>query len=161
VPHDGAEAIGLDAPHGVIIMLPALMRRRLALFSLPVLAAGIVACGSERIDLSKSDPNYEGAQIFAERCSGCHTLKKAGTQGSAVKPQTREYKDGPNFDQRKEEKDQILYAIRNGGFSGAIMPQNIVVGADAEKVAAFVAKYAGEDVVNPPAPQATTTTAAP
>ena len=55
-------------------MLPALMRRRLALFSLPVLAAGIVACGSEGIDLSKSDPNYEGAQIFEERCSGCHTL---------------------------------------------------------------------------------------
>ena len=57
--------------------------------------------------------------------------------------------------------DDVIYAIRNGGFSGAIMPQNIVVGADADKVAAFVAKYAGQDVVNPPAPQATTTTAAP
>ena len=55
----------------------------------------------------------------------------------------------------------VIYAIRNGGFSGAIMPQNIVVGADADKVAAFVAKYAGQDVVNPPAPQATTTTAGP
>ena len=124
-------------------MLPALMRRRLALFSLPVLAAGIVACGSEGIDLSKSDPNYEGAQIFVERCSGCHTLKKAGTQGSAVKPQTREYKDGPNFDQRKETYDQILYAIRNGGFSSGPMPQDIVVGKQADAIARFIDKYSG------------------
>ena len=124
-------------------MLPALMRRRLALFSLPVLAAGIVACGSEGISLSKSDPNYEGAQIFVERCSGCHTLKKAGTQGSAVKPQTREYKDGPNFDQRKEDANSILYAIENGGFSSGPMPQDIVVGQDAQDVAKFLAQFSG------------------
>ena len=37
----------------------------------------------------------------------------------------------------------MLYAIRNGGFSGAIMPQNIVVGEDAQAVAEFVAKYSG------------------
>jgi mono/diheme cytochrome c family protein len=133
-------------------MLPAVMRRRLALLCLPVLAAGLVACGKETLDLSKSDPNYEGGKIFVERCSGCHTLKKAGTQGSAVKPQTREYKDGPNFDQRKEEKDQILYAIRNGGFSSGPMPQNIVVGEEAEKVADFIAKYSGSERDTPASP---------
>ena len=37
----------------------------------------------------------------------------------------------------------MLYAIRNGGFSGAIMPQNIVVGDDAQEVAQFLAKYSG------------------
>ena len=52
----------------------------------------------------------------------------------------------------------VIYAIRNGGFSGAIMPQNIVVGDDAEKVAEFVAKYAGQDVVNAPRPASTATT---
>jgi cytochrome c551 len=124
-------------------MLPALMRRRLALFSLPVLAAGIVACGSEGIDLSKSDPNYEGAQIFVERCSGCHTLKVAGTQGSAVKANKREYKDGPNFDQRREDEQSVLFAIENGGFSSGPMPQDIVVGQDAKDVAAFLAQYSG------------------
>jgi hypothetical protein len=69
-----------------------------------------------------------------------------------VKPQTREYKDGPNFDQRKEEKEQILYAIRNGGFSSGPMPQDIVVGQDAEKVADFIAKYSGSERKVPPAP---------
>ena len=38
----------------------------------------------------------------------------------------------------------MLYAIQNGGFSGSIMPQNIVVGDEARAVAEFVAEYAGK-----------------
>ena len=124
-------------------MLSALMRRPLMLLALPGLAAVVIACGSEGIELAKSDPDYEGAQLFVENCSGCHTLTAAGTQGSAVEANKREYKDGPNFDQRKEKKEDVLYAIRNGGFSSGPMPQNILVGEDAEKVAEFVAKYSG------------------
>ena len=52
---------------------------------------------------------------------------------------------GPNLNQRKETYFSTIYAIRNGGFSGAIMPQNIVVGEEAEKVASFVAEYAGTE----------------
>jgi mono/diheme cytochrome c family protein len=126
-------------------MLSALMRRPIVLFALLVIVGALVACGSEGIQLSKDDPDYEGAQLFVENCSGCHTLSVAGTQGSAVQANKREYKDGPNFDQRKEEKDQVLYAIRNGGFSSGPMPQNILVGEDAEKVADFVAKYSGSE----------------
>jgi hypothetical protein len=37
----------------------------------------------------------------------------------------------------------VLFAIRNGGFSSGPMPQDIVVGEEAEKVADFVAKYSG------------------
>ena len=89
-----------------------------------------------------------GAQL-AERCSGCHTLSAAGTQGTANRSQRVQ---GPDLDQRTENVEDVIYAIRNGGFSGAIMPQNIVVGEDAEKVAAFVAKYAGRDVTEQPGP---------
>ena len=39
----------------------------------------------------------------------------------------------------------MLFAIRNGGFSGAIMPANIVVGEDAEAVAEFLEKYSGDE----------------
>ena len=133
-------------------MLHRLMRRPFVLLALAALAAGLVACGSEELSLSKSDPDYAGAELFVQRCSGCHTLKVAGTQGSAVKANKREYKDGPNFDQRKEEKDQVLYAIRNGGYSSGPMPQNIVVGEEAEAVANFVAKYSGKDRTTPAAP---------
>ena len=121
------------------------MPRRLSLalvLALPALAAG---CGEQGIQLAKSDPDYEGARIFEQRCSGCHSLDAAGTQGSAVSVNSREYKDGPNFNQRAETKDQILYAIFNGGFSSGPMPQDIVVGEDAEKVADFVAKYSGKE----------------
>jgi mono/diheme cytochrome c family protein len=125
-------------------MLSGLMRRPLALLALPALAA-VVACGSQGIQLAEDDPNYRGAELFAERCGGCHTLEAAGTQGSAVVANKREYKDGPNFDQRKEEKEQVLYAIRNGGFSSGPMPQNIAVGEDAQAIADFIAEYSGKD----------------
>ena len=91
--------------------------------------------------------NDRGAHLFAERCAGCHTLAAAGTRGSVG-----ERISGPNLNYRKETQTTVLYAIRNGGFSGAIMPQNVVVGKDADAVAAFVAKYAGTKAKSPPAP---------
>jgi mono/diheme cytochrome c family protein len=120
--------------------------------------ATVAGCGTQGVQVPDDDPAHQGAEIFAQRCSGCHTLTPAGTEGSANRS---ERVQGPNLDQRRETMDDVIYAIRNGGFSGAIMPQNIVVGADADKVAAFVAKYAGQDVSESPRPASSTTTAAP
>jgi mono/diheme cytochrome c family protein len=129
------------------------VRGALLLIAVAAVAAA-TGCGTQGIQVSSDDPTHEGAEIFAQRCSGCHTLTPAGTEGSA----NRSERDlGPNLDQRHETMADVIYAIRNGGFSGAIMPQNIVVGADAQKVAAFVAKYAGQDVPEAPAPAQTTT----
>jgi len=118
------------------------VRGTLALISLAVAAAIVAGCGTEGIQVPDNDPLHEGALIFSERCSGCHTLTPAGTQGTANRSQRTQ---GPNLDQRPETFDDVIFAIRNGGFSGAIMPQNIVVGQDADKVARFVAQYAGQD----------------
>jgi mono/diheme cytochrome c family protein len=115
-------------------------------------AATIAGCGTQGVQVPDNDPAHEGAQIFAERCSGCHTLTPAGAQGSANRSQRQQ---GPDLDQRRETVGDVIYAIRNGGFSGAIMPQNVVVGDDADKVAAFVAKYAGQDVTEQPRPSST------
>ena len=101
------------------------------------------ACGSEGIDVAEDDPLHEGAVLFAERCGGCHTLEIAGTQGSTTDVSDREREDGPNFNDRKETVEDVEYAIQNGGFSGAIMPENLVTGEDMRKVARFLAKYAG------------------
>ena len=128
------------------------MRGALLLIAVAAVAAA-TGCGTKGVQVSSSDPTYAGAQIFAQRCSGCHTLSAAGTEGSANRS---ERVQGPNLNQRPETMSDVIYAIRNGGFSGAIMPQNIVVGADAQKVAAFVSKYAGQDVTEQPAPQTTT-----
>jgi mono/diheme cytochrome c family protein len=133
------------------------VRGALLLIAVAAVAAA-TGCGTQGIQVPSDDPTHAGAQIFAERCSGCHTLTPAGTEGSANRSERQQ---GPNLDQRHETMADVIYAIRNGGFSGAIMPQNIVVGADTQKVAAFVAKYAGQDVTEQPAPASTTTTAAP
>ena len=122
-----------------------------------VVAAGLLAsCGGREIELDAADRGNErlvaGAEIFYERCAGCHTLDKAASEGSAVQVRDRERVDGPNFNVRPEEKEAILYAIRNGGFSGAIMPENLVVGAEAEAVAEYLAKYAGRDAEKPVSP---------
>src|SRR5699024_315619 len=100
---------------------------------------------------------YHGAVLFNQRCSGCHTLSYAATHGSAAKVTTAEFNNGPNFNVRCERPvARVLYAIQNGGFSGAIMPQNVVVGQDAIDVAQFVAKYAGRQApVVPGAPVCT------
>jgi mono/diheme cytochrome c family protein len=123
--------------------MPRPQRFRLLALAVVAAATGLSACGSQGIELARTDPNYEGAKLFELRCGACHTLSVAGTQGSAEQANGREYKDGPNFDQRKEQKDQVLYAIENGGFSSGPMPQDIVVGQDAQKVADFVSKYSG------------------
>ena len=107
------------------------------------LALLLGGCGEEGIELSSSDENYRAAQIFEERCAGCHTLDAVGSQGSSTNVNDREYKDGPNFNQRKESYEDVLYAIRNGGFSSGPMPQNIVVGEEAEAVARFIEQYSG------------------
>ena len=128
--------------------MPAVMgRRRIAIAAALVVAAvGAVACGSQGISSQiRSQPAnvQRGAVLFSQRCSGCHTLNVVGAQGTTNNVRQRERVDGPNFNTRHETPDNVLYAIRNGGFSGAIMPENIVVGQDANDVAAFLSKYAG------------------
>jgi mono/diheme cytochrome c family protein len=134
-------------------MMPGRMPRRpvIAIAALSIAAAAAVGCGSEKGDqkqpgatITTVGAQYQaGAKLFVERCSGCHNLGIVGAEGGALKVTDRERVDGPNFNVRVEDRDSVLYAIRNGGFSGAIMPQDIVVGKEAEQVADFLAKYAG------------------
>jgi mono/diheme cytochrome c family protein len=125
------------------------VRPVLAITSALAAAAVLAACGSDGIQVAETDANYEGAVLFAERCSGCHTLKAAGAVGSANRALRNQ---GPNLDEREESEEDVLYAIRNGGFSGAIMPQNIVVGDEAEAVAEFVADHSGDEIDRPQRP---------
>jgi cytochrome c551 len=127
------------------------VRPALAIALAVVAALALAACGfgEEGISVSEDDPDYNGAVLFATHCSGCHTMSAAGTQGTGNRSIRTQ---GPNLDQRTETYDDALFAIQNGGFSGAIMPQNIVVGEEAEAVARFVAKYSGKDAEEAPRP---------
>jgi mono/diheme cytochrome c family protein len=110
--------------------------------SLSLLAAG---CGGNITVPKKDTAARQGAQLFYERCSGCHSIDAANAYGSKPPGQISpgERTNGPNFNIRKEKRDDILFAIRNGGFSGATMPANVVVGRDAQLVADFLSKYSG------------------
>ena len=130
-------------------MAPSL--RRLLLVSACIAGTvGLSACGEQGIQISQDNPSYEGAKIFNFNCGACHTLSAAGTEGSATNVGSREPKDGPNFDDRKEDVQSVLYAIRNGGFSSSPMPQNLVTGETARMLAEFVAKYSGSNAAKTP-----------
>ena len=110
--------------------------------ALSLLAAG---CGGNITVPKKDTASRQGAQLFYERCSGCHSIDAANAYGSKPTGQISpgERTNGPNFNIRKESRDDVLFAIRNGGFSGAIMPANVVVGHDAQLVADFLSNYSG------------------
>ncbi|MFN8204271.1 MAG: cytochrome c [Solirubrobacteraceae bacterium] len=73
----------------------------------------------------------EGRELFVDRCSSCHTLAAADASGHV----------GPNLDDLKPDRARVLAAIHDG--PGA-MPSSLVTGAQAEAVATFVSRSAGQ-----------------
>ena len=115
-------------------------------WALGLAVLGLLALGGCGGKISVDAANKQGAVLFNQRCSGCHSLDAANAYGSKPAGQIEggERTNGPNFNQRQESKDDVLFAIRNGGFSGAIMPANVVLGKDAEAVAQFLDQYSGK-----------------
>ena len=120
----------------------------LLIFALVLLAFGIavpIAASvgvSEResipeADISKlSEEEEHGRELFSEYCRLCHTLEAAGSVATV----------GPNLDQLRPNKDLTLDAIENGRARGnGAMAADLVVGEDAEAVAAFVALAVGKE----------------
>lgn len=114
--------------------------RRAALFSLAAIA--LAGCGTGGLSDENADVS-EGKLLFTQQCGRCHTLREAGTQGSTASAAL----GGPNLDNafagskgegfeestiREVVRDQIDYATPP-------MPQDLVKGADADAVAAYVA----------------------
>jgi cytochrome c551 len=110
-------------------------------------AVALAGCAQGKVEVSKDQEQARrGAVLFNTHCSGCHTLAAANAHGSKPEGQIAggERTNGPNFNIRKESRSDVLFAIRNGGFSGAIMPANVVVGRDAQDVAEFLSEYSGK-----------------
>jgi mono/diheme cytochrome c family protein len=117
-------------------------RPLLAALVAAAVALPLGACGREEPDLTK------GKAMFTQKCGSCHTLARAGTQGQT----------GPNLDaafraalDKGISRDtvegivhrQILHPRRN-----SVMPADLVTGAEAKDVAAYVsyaAHRAGQD----------------
>ena len=114
------------------------MRAGAAVFALlaAVLAAG---CGTGGI--VKGGDSSHGKQLFQAKCGGCHELAAAGTNGTV----------GPNLDdafasdrQQGYKQVTIQQVVRQQiSLAGGKMPADLVTGADADDVSAFVAASAG------------------
>jgi mono/diheme cytochrome c family protein len=88
-----------------------------------------------------------GRELFGVHCAFCHTLAATNAIG----------KVGPNLDILKPGESIVLHTINNGCLPNApsssqevclgqgVMPANVVTGVDAQNVAAFVAKVAGNE----------------
>ena len=80
----------------------------------------------------------EAKQLFQANCGSCHTLARAGTDGVV----------GPALDDllgqgTPESNEQRVEGAIENGIQGR-MPAGILQGADADEVADFVARVAGQ-----------------
>lgn len=88
-----------------------------------------------------------GRELFGVHCAVCHTLSAANAIG----------KVGPNLDTLKPPASLVLHTINNGCLPNApstsqlqclgqgVMPAGVVQGRDAQNVANFVARVAGQE----------------
>jgi mono/diheme cytochrome c family protein len=84
------------------------------------------------VDLTSAEAH--GRELFAQNCSTCHTLRAANAVGRV----------GPNLDQLRPPKVLVKDAIAKGRARGqGQMPDQLLVGGDADDVANFVAATAG------------------
>jgi mono/diheme cytochrome c family protein len=107
--------------------------RAMAAAALVSVALAVTGC-SDKIQVSSNQRSmHRAAEVFYQRCSGCHSLEAADAYGSAAAGNfaSQDRTNGPNFNVRQVTREDALFAIRNGGFSGAIMPANVVTGGQA------------------------------
>jgi mono/diheme cytochrome c family protein len=93
----------------------------------PTATEGAPLAPAEEQPLSPAEER--GRMLFVENCGSCHTLDAAGTVGQI----------GPNLGDVPLDEADVRRAIEIGGEGSGNMPRNIVTGADAADVAAFVA----------------------
>jgi cytochrome c2 len=104
-------------------------------------AAALLAAGCDNGGVVKGGDTSTGKTLFTQKCASCHTLADAGATG----------KIGPNLDdafasdrlqgiKQSTIQQVVIDQIRDAALP---MPANLVTGADAQAVSAYVASVAG------------------
>ncbi len=109
--------------------------------AVPALAVALLAAGCGTGGIVKGGDQSRGKQVFVSKCGGCHTLADAGTHGT-VGP---DLDDAFASDRRQGYKDVTIQQVvrQQIPLASGRMPANLVKGADADAVSAYVAEVAG------------------
>ena len=84
---------------------------------------------------SLSSTDERGKDLFVQNCKSCHTLAAVQAEGVT----------GPNLDELGGvDRQRVLNAIERGGTGDGRMPADILQDEDAEAVAGWVSKVAGQ-----------------
>jgi mono/diheme cytochrome c family protein len=76
-----------------------------------------------------------GKELFIQNCKSCHTLDAVQATGVT----------GPDLDDLGGlDRQRVLNAIKNGGTGQDRMPAGVLQGEDAEDVAIYVSRVAGQ-----------------
>jgi cytochrome c553 len=90
--------------------------------------------GSLRGD-KPDEAQTEGKTLFVETCKSCHSLAAVNARGVT----------GPNLDELGGvDRQRVLNAIKRGGTGDGRMPAGLLSGSDAQDVATYVARVAGQ-----------------
>jgi mono/diheme cytochrome c family protein len=81
-----------------------------------------------------TDQETEGKRLFRQTCWSCHNLDAVQAQGVT----------GPDLDDLGLDRERVLNAIKRGGTGTGQMPPELLQGQDAEAVALYVSKVAGQ-----------------
>src|SRR5215213_7709666 len=118
------------------------MARRAALAALAVATAALVSgCGAvDHLSASEGDPS-NGKTLFSQKCASCHVLADANAKGTI----------GPSLDAafasvlRQQFDESTIRDVVRGqiAYPEEPMPAELVVGEDADDVAAYVGKCGG------------------
>jgi cytochrome c553 len=76
----------------------------------------------------------EGKELFRQTCWSCHSLDAVDAQGVT----------GPDLDELGVDRQRVLNAIKRGGTGDGRMPAGLLEGEDAQDVALYVEKVAGQ-----------------
>ncbi len=83
---------------------------------------------------SLTQTEEEGKHLFRQTCWSCHNLDAVQAQGVT----------GPDLDDLGLDRERVLNAIERGGTGDGRMPADLLQGEEAEAVADYVAKVAGQ-----------------
>jgi len=134
----------------------ALIRGRRALLASAIVLTGALVGGC---DLQEDADVDRGRALFIEKCGTCHALTEARTAATVGPDLDAAFAAARSSGQDEDTIEGVVQGqianprdIEEGAsnYSQVFMPANLVTGADAENVAAYVASVAGVEGIEPP-----------